>query len=63
MNVETLDNLKLIQESARDFAENYIREHVLEWDEQQIFPVDLFHRMGEYGFMGILVPEAYGGAG
>ncbi len=63
MNVETLDNLKLIQESARDFAEAHIRPHVMEWDEEQYFPVDLFHRMGEFGFMGVLVPEQYGGAG
>lgn len=35
----------------------------MEWDEQQHFPKDLFHKMGEYGFMGILVPEEYGGAG
>jgi alkylation response protein AidB-like acyl-CoA dehydrogenase len=63
MNVETLENLKLIRESARDFAETYIRPHVLEWDEAQYFPVDLFHRMGEYGFLGVLVPEQYGGAG
>lgn len=63
MQVETLDNLQLIQESARDFAETYIRPHVMEWDESQHFPADLFHRMGEYGFMGVLVPEQYGGAG
>lgn len=63
MNVETLDSLQLIKESARDFAENYIRPHVMEWDEEQTFPVDLFHRMGEYGFMGVLVPEVYGGTG
>ncbi len=63
MTVETLDNLQLIKESARDFAENYIRPHVMEWDESQHFPVDLFHKMGEYGFMGVLVPETYGGTG
>ncbi len=63
MLVETLDNLKLIRESARDFTETYIRPYVLEWDESQYFPTDLFHRMGEYGFMGVLVPEHYGGAG
>lgn len=62
MSVETLDNLKLIQESARDFAETYIRPHVMEWDEAQHFPADLFHQMGQYGFMGVLVPERYGGA-
>lgn len=63
MNLETLDNLQLIKESARDFAETYIRPHVMEWDETQHFPQDLFHRMGEYGFMGVLVPELYGGSG
>ena len=63
MNVEALENLKLVQDSARDFAETYIRPHVLEWDETQHFPLDLFRRMGEYGFLGVLVPEAYGGAG
>lgn len=57
------DNLQLIRESARDFAETYIRPHVMEWDEPQTFPVELFHQMGEQGFLGVLVPEAYGGAG
>ncbi len=59
----TTEHLQLIQESARDFAEAHIRPHVMEWDEDQIFPVELFHLMGEHGFMGVLVPEAYGGAG
>lgn len=63
MNVEMLDSLQLIQESARDFAENYIRPNVMDWDEEQFFPIDLFHKMGEYGFLGVLVPEEYGGAG
>lgn len=59
----TLDNLKLIQESARDFAEAYIRPNLMDWDESQHFPADLFHQMGQYGFMGVLVPEIYGGSG
>lgn len=63
MDVAMIDNLKLIEESARDFAERYIRPHVMEWDEEQHLPVDLFKKMGEYGFMGVLVPEEYGGAG
>lgn len=56
-------NLQLIRESARAFAETYIRPHVMEWDEAQHFPMDLFHQMGEQGFLGILVPETYHGAG
>ena len=64
MNVATIDeNLQIIRESARDFANQYIFPHVLEWDEAQHFPKDLFHKMGEYGFMGVLVPEEYGGSG
>ena len=57
------DNMQLIRASARDFAETHIRPYVMEWDESQHFPIDLFHRMGEYGFLGVLVPEEYGGAG
>jgi len=63
MNAVMQENLQLIRQSARDFAETYIRPHVMEWDESQHFPTDLFHQMGEYGFMGVLVPEIYGGAG
>jgi len=58
-----MNDLDLIRQSARDFAEKHIRPHVMEWDESQFFPVDLFHEMGQHGFMGILVPEQYGGAG
>ena len=57
------EQLEMVRESARDFAENFIRPHVMEWDEAQIFPRDLFHKMGEYGFLGVLVPEEYGGSG
>lgn len=63
MKHERLQNLAMIKDSTRDFAEAYIRPHVMEWDEKQEFPIDLFRKMGEYGFMGVLVPEEYGGAG
>jgi len=63
MEVTSTENLQLIKESARDFAKQYILPHVMEWDESQHFPIDLFHKMGEYGFMGVLVPEEYGGTG
>ena len=63
MSVETVHNLQLIKESARDFASHYIYPHVMEWDESQYFPVDLFHQMGQHGFLGVLVPEQYHGAG
>lgn len=57
------DNLSLIRQSARDFAETHIRPYLMEWDESQHFPMEMFHRMGEHGFLGVLVPEIYGGAG
>lgn len=53
----------LIRKSARDFAQIYIKPHVMEWDEAQHFPIELFKRLGEHGFMGVLVPEQYGGSG
>ena len=59
---ERVDSLDLIRTSARDFAEAYIRPHVMEWDEAQIFPRDLFTKLGEQGFMGVLVPSKYGGS-
>ncbi len=63
MNAEAVENLQIIEESARDFAEQYIRPHVMEWDESQHFPIDLMHQLGEHGFLGVLVPEKYNGAG
>lgn len=63
MNIETINSLQLVRESARDFASHYIKPFVLEWDEAQYFPIDVFHKMGKYGFMGVMVPEIYGGSG
>ncbi len=57
------EQLQLIRQSARDFAEAHIRPHFMEWDDRETFPRDLFTLMGEYGFMGVLVPEEYGGTG
>lgn len=48
---------------VRDFAAREIKPHSMVWDESQEFPVALFHKMGELGLMGVLVPETYGGAG
>jgi alkylation response protein AidB-like acyl-CoA dehydrogenase len=59
---ETTD-LQMIEQSAKDFAETYIRPDMMIWDESQEFPVHVFRKLGEYGFMGILVPEEYGGSG
>jgi alkylation response protein AidB-like acyl-CoA dehydrogenase len=57
------DNQKMIGQMAKDFAEKHIRPNVMEWDEAQHFPVDLFKKLGELGMMGVFVPEQYGGSG
>jgi len=63
MNTETNQNLNMIAETAKDFAEKNIRPNIMDWDESQTFPVELFHQLGEMGFMGIVIPEEYGGSG
>ena len=57
------DSLKLIKDSAKDFALQYIKPYVMDWDESQHFPKEVLIKSGEYGFMGMLVPESYGGSG
>jgi len=63
MQVETSEQIEMIRQSARDFAEKHIRPHVMEWDEAQTFPIEMMRAMGEQGFLGVLVPTEYNGAG
>jgi alkylation response protein AidB-like acyl-CoA dehydrogenase len=63
MNFQKGETQQMIRQMARDFAEKHIRPNVMEWDESQQFPTELFHKMGEQGFMGVLVPQEYGGSG
>lgn len=63
MDFQLSENQQMIATMVRDFADQNIRPKMMEWDESQEFPVDLFHKMGELGLMGILVPQEYGGAG
>ncbi len=63
MNFEISETQKMIAESIRDFAKQHIKPFMMEWDEKQIFPTELFQKLGEMGFMGVLVPEEYGGSG
>ncbi|MDH3381733.1 MAG: acyl-CoA dehydrogenase family protein [Flavobacteriaceae bacterium] len=63
MNFETTETRELIAQSIKDFAAKYIKPYMMEWDEQQIFPIELFKKLGEMGFMGVLVPQEYGGSG
>lgn len=52
-----------VAQSARDFALQHIKPYLMKWDETQEFPLPVFKEMGKMGFMGVLVPEEYGGAG
>lgn len=63
MDFITSDLTQQVAQTAQDFARQYIQPHVMDWDERQEFPLQLFREMGKLGLMGVLVPEEYGGAG
>ena len=63
MNFQIDEITEQVAHTARDFAQQHIKPHVMEWDETQEFPIHLFREMGKLGLMGVLVPEQYGGAG
>jgi len=63
MNFETNELTQQVAQTARDFAQQYIKPNVMKWDESQEFPIAIFKELGKLGMMGILVPEEYGGAG
>ena len=63
MNFSYSETQQMVAQAAKEFAEKYVRPHVMEWDETQEFPVEVFKKAGSLGFMGILVPEIYGGSG
>jgi len=57
------ENQRMIREMIRDFGDKHIRPKMMEWDESQYFPREVFTKLGELGLMGVLVPEEYGGSG
>ncbi|AYN02882.1 MULTISPECIES: acyl-CoA dehydrogenase family protein [unclassified Flavobacterium] len=63
MNFEYNETQSMIAQSIKEFAEKNIRPYIMEWDEAQTFPIPLFKELGAMGFMGVLVPEEYGGSG
>jgi alkylation response protein AidB-like acyl-CoA dehydrogenase len=63
MNFQTSEITQQVAETARNFAQQHIKPHVMVWDESQEFPLQVFREMGKLGLMGVLVPEEYGGAG
>ncbi|MCC9073361.1 acyl-CoA dehydrogenase family protein [Flavobacterium sp. F-65] len=63
MNFDYNETQSMIAQSIKEFAEKNIRPYIMEWDEAQTFPISLFKELGAMGFMGVLVPEEYGGSG
>ena len=63
MNFQEKETIPAIRDMVRNFSASEIQPHIMEWDEAQHFPRAVFTRMGELGLLGMLVPEAYGGAG
>ena len=63
MNFQTEELTQQVAQTARDFALQHIKPHVMKWDESQEFPVAVLKEMGKLGMMGVLVPEKYDGAG
>ena len=63
MNFEYSETQKMVADAAKEFALQFIKPNIMDWDERQFFPVDVFKKAGELGFMGVLVPEELGGSG
>ena len=63
MEFDFTEEQQQVKASVREFAEGEIAPHVREWDESQHFPVELVPKLAEQGFMGVIFPEEYGGAG
>lgn len=57
------ENKVMITEMIKSFGEKEIKPNIMTWDEGQIFPVELFKKLGALGLMGVLVPQEYGGSG
>ncbi len=57
------ENQKMIADMVREFGDKHIRPKMMEWDESQEFPIEVFKKLGELGLMGVLVPQEYGGSG
>lgn len=61
--IKTSETQRMVYEAARDFASQFIKPNIMEWDEAQHFPSEIFQQAGALGFMGMLIPESYGGSG
>ncbi len=62
MDFNLNDDQAEIRKAVREFAENELRPHVMEWDESQHFPTEALEKLSPLGLMGVVIPAAYGGA-
>jgi len=63
MDFSYSETQKMIAETVRDFGVQHIKPYIMDWDDNQEFPVHVFKALGELGLMGVLVPEEFGGSG
>jgi len=63
MDFNTNENQKMVADMIRQFGKQNITPFLREWDDKQIFPVEVFKNLGNLGLMGVLVPTEYGGSG
>ena len=63
MHFELTEEQQMIRQAARDFAQTELKPGVIERDEHQKFPAEQIKKLGELGFMGLMVPQQYGGSG
>ncbi len=63
MDFSITENQRMIADMIKKFGADHIRPKMMEWDEAQTFPIEVFKKLGELGLMGVLVPHEYGGSG
>jgi len=63
MNFQMNENQRMIADMIRTFGKDHIYPKMMEWDESQEFPIEVFKKLGDLGLMGVLVPTEYGGSG
>jgi alkylation response protein AidB-like acyl-CoA dehydrogenase len=63
MEFSLTDEQQQLRRTVREFAEGEIAPHVMEWDEASTFPSEIIPKLAEMGFLGVIFPEKYGGAG
>jgi alkylation response protein AidB-like acyl-CoA dehydrogenase len=63
MDFSLNENQRQIADMIKKFGKEHILPKMMEWDESQYFPIDVFKKLGELGLMGVVVPTKYGGSG